>query len=117
MSADQIAFQVPKRKINEQSTLVVTAKFRTRSTSAAATPTNVKYRLDCLATGVVLLDWTAASASSSVDLTVTTTQNKIQNDFNALETKQLTVASDYGLTTMYVDRTTWDVRNLQGLTS
>lgn len=115
MAADQIAFTLAKRSIQEQSTLVIGARFRNRASVADAVPTNVKYRIDDLATGSQLLDWTSVTPAASVNITITALQNAIRNDANSIETKQLTVASDYGLSTQYIDRTTWDVRNLKGI--
>lgn len=115
MAADQIVFDLARRKVQEQATLVIGASFKTRSTGVAVTPTSVRYRVDDLATGRALQDWASVSAASSVSITVTSTQNKIQSDYNQFETKQLTVASDYGTATQYLDTITWDVRNIRGL--
>lgn len=114
--ADQIGFSLPKNVIQEQSQLVVGASFRTRATAAASTPTTVHYRLDCLSTGNQVADLTEVSPSaSSVSITITPTQNAIQDECNSYERKQLTVVADYGLATQYVDRITYDVNNLSGL--
>lgn len=117
MAADQIVFSLARRKVQEKSTLVIGASFKTRATGVAVTPTNVKYRLDDLATGFVVQDWADVSAASTVSITVTSAQNAIRSDYNVFETKQLTVASDYGLATQYLDTTEWDVRNIRGLNS
>lgn len=114
MAVDQIALQIQETRWNEGSAFSITANFRTRSTGAADTPTNVYWRLDCLTTGAELADWTSASAASSVTLSITPTHNAIQNDGNDYEVKQLTVAADYGLSTQYVEAIQWRVDNLFG---
>lgn len=113
---DQIAFSLPKDRVKEESQLIVTAYFRDRATQAADTPTNVYYRLDCLSTGIAILDWTSISTAASVSITITPTQNEIQRTHNYQERKQLTVAADYGLSTQYVESVEYDVVNLQGIT-
>lgn len=116
MSAtDQIAISVPRDRWKEQSQVIATAKFRDRGTSLPVTPTNVRYRLDCLTTGAVLQDWTAVTTGTSVNLTLTPTNNRIMNNCNPWERKQLSVAADYGLTTQFVESTTYDVTNIRGL--
>ena len=110
--ADQIAFVMPKTRWHEGSAFNVVAYFRLRSTAAAATPTSIKYRLDCLTTGMEILDWTTVSAASSATIAVTGAQNVIQNDGNDYEVKQLTVMLDEGLATQHRGRATWRVENL-----
>lgn len=115
MAADQIAFQINKKFVQAKSSLVVGAKFLNRSTAALVVPTNVKYRVDDLATGAPLLDWTGITAASTVSITLTPTQNAIRNSYNSLEQKQLTVASDYSLSTQYIETLIYTVKNVQGL--
>lgn len=114
MAADQIAIRIAKTAVKEGSAFDATVNFRTRSTAAAATPTNIKYRLDCLTTRKELLDWTTVSAASSVTISITGAQNAIQSDCNDFETKQLTVVSDDGLSTQYRETKRWTVENLYG---
>jgi hypothetical protein len=114
MAADQIAISLPETRYNEGSAFTATVYFRTRSTAAATTPTSIKYRIDCLTSGTELADWTTVSAASSVSISITATHNAIQNDGNGHEIKQLTVASDYGLSTQHVEAVSWRVENLYG---
>lgn len=115
MAADQIAIQIPKTKWNEGSAFTATAYFRTRSTSAAVTPTSAKYRIDCLTTGTVLQDWTTVSAASNVSISVTATHNAIQDASNHFERKQLVVESDAGLATQHRGAVEWRVENIRGI--
>ena len=79
------------------------------------TPTNVYYRLDCLTSGAVLLDWTSVTPGETLNITVTPTQNAIQNTCNPYERKQLLIAADYGLATQFVESIDWEITNLRGL--
>jgi hypothetical protein len=115
-ASDQIVFSLRKDRVKEKSQLVIGATFRDRATAANVTPTNISYRLDCLTTGTQILDWTIVSTDDEITITVTAEQNKIQGDCNRLERKQLTVASDYALTTQFVESIEWDVENLRGIT-
>lgn len=113
--ADQIAFQQRKDHIRESSRHVVTAYFRDRATAAASTPTNVRYRLENLTTGEMIVDWTAASAASSVDITITPTQNALRDQCHREETMELSVAADYGLSTQYIESTTYTIENVRAV--
>ena len=114
MAADQIAIRIAKTTWKEGSAFDATVNFRTRSTAAAATPTNVKYRLDCLTTCKELVDWTTVSAAAEVTISLTGTHNAIQSDCNDFETKQLTVVADDGLSTQHRERKRWTIENLYG---
>jgi hypothetical protein len=112
--ADVIAIQIPKPSVKEGSAFTVTAYFRNRAAGAAATtPTTVKWRLDCLTTGEEIVDWTTVSAASNVSISITGTHNAIQGGHD-VETKQLTILLDDGLSTQYREATTWTVENLYG---
>lgn len=114
---DQIEIQLPLTIVYEETTFTVTAYFRTRGTKAAATPTTIHYRVDCLTTKRQITDWTSVSSpSTSNDIIVTATENQILDDSNEIETKQLTVKIDSGLTTQAIKPIRWKVRNLLGIT-
>lgn len=114
-ASDQITFNLPKDKVGEGSRLIITARFRDRATSAAVTPTNGYYRLDCLTTNTEIVDWTAGTATTSMAVTLTPTHNSLQSEFNKVERKRLTVAADYGLSTQFVDHVDYDVVNERDL--
>lgn len=79
-------------------------------------PTSLKYRLDCLSTNAVILDWTSLAADDETTLAITADQNRIQSDCNEYERKQLTVKCNDGLSTQYQETWTWQVKNLSGQT-
>lgn len=111
---DQITFSLRKDTIKERSQLIVTVNFRTRATASATTPTNVRYRLDCLSTGKEIADWTAATPGTTATITISPDQNAIQGD-GLRERKQLTVAADYGLSTQYTETLEYWVQNIRGI--
>lgn len=111
---DQITFSAAKRRIYEESQYAVSVRFRTRATGDA-TPTNIKYRLDCLTTGAEILALTSVAAANPVTITVTPAQNAIQSDRNDIERKQLMIIADEGLSTQFVERYTYEVVNLYGI--
>ena len=110
----QIAFQLPKSRFKEGSAFPLPVYLRLRSTAAAATPTTIKYRLDCLTTGNEIVDWTTVSAASNFTISVTGTHNAIQSDGNRYEVKQLTVMTDQDLSTQHRESVDWIVENLYG---
>ena len=108
-----------RNQVNEKSALTITVKVWDDSDSeawVAQIPTSLKYRLDCLATGNTILDWTTLSADDVTTLAITAEQNKIQNDCNEFEKKQLTVKCNDALDTQYQEAYTWDVKNVYGQT-
>jgi len=111
---DQIAIQVAKTNWTEGSAFTATAYFRDRATSAASAPSTVKYRIDCLTTKTTVLDWTSASAGSSVAISVTAANNAIVDASNPYERKQLTVAADPDTSSQHRASFTWNVSNLRG---
>lgn len=113
--ADQITFFQRKDHIRESSRHTIDVKFKDRATAALSTPTNISYRIDDLATGAVVLDWTSVSADDEITLTVTPTQNALQDQCNAYEVREVSVASDYGLATQVIDSVTYTVENLAGV--
>lgn len=115
MACDLISMSTPRRTVNEQTTMVVHARFRNRASAADVTPTTVAYRVDDLSIGLQLVDWTTVTPASSVDITITSTANKIQNDFRQYEAKQITVKTNSGLTDQFIESFTWDVKNLTGI--
>ena len=104
---DQVSITIPRPKVQEGSAFTATAYFRDRATAAASTPTNIKYRVDCLTTGTVLADWTTVSPATTATIAVTSTHNAIQSA--GTERKQITVAADYGLATQVTESVTWEV--------
>lgn len=114
MAVDQIAISIPETRWKEGSSFTATIYCRQRSDASAATPTTLKYRIDCLTTGTELADWTTVSAASSASISITGTHNAIQNEGNKYERKQLSVMTDEGLSTQYREAVSWTVENLYG---
>lgn len=112
---DQIVFFQRKDHIREGSQHVVTVTFRDRATAANVTPTNVYYRIDCLTTGAEILDWTTVSTDDELSITVTPTENALQDQCNGKELRELTVAADYALSTQFIDAITYELENLRGV--
>jgi hypothetical protein len=108
---------MPRNRVNESSALTITAKVWDDSdpdTWTAQVPTTLHYRLDCLTTGAQILDWTSITADDVSSIAITATQNSIQSDCNELETKQLTVKANSGLSTQTQNTFRWSVVNLSG---
>jgi len=112
---DQVEIQLPKTRVKEGDNFTATVYFRTRATKAAATPTTVRYKVDCLKTRQTVLDWTSVSPASSVSLTIPATVNAIQDDTNDIERKQILVQADAGLSTQSTGRTIYQVENIYGI--
>ena len=80
-----------------------------------SSPLTARYRIDCLTTGKVVVDWTDITATQSVDIAVSPDDNDILNTANPRERKQMVVESNYSTSTQSVQTSEWDVRNLQGV--
>lgn len=85
--------------------------FRDRSTSAAITPSTVRYRVDCLSNEQNVINWTSVTPASSATIEVPGTLNGIIDEENDYETRQLLVEIDAGLSTQTVKAATWKVQN------
>lgn len=82
-------------QLNERSTHYLTVEFLDK-TGALAAPTAVTYRIDCLTTGVVVRNDTAIGAGSTIEITLTPTDNAMQNQDNVTEHRRVTVIGQYG---------------------
>lgn len=108
-AATAIYFSTATRKVNERSSMLVTARFRDRATNLDVTPTNVRYRLDGECGEIT--GWTTATPGTTAAITLTSAQNAILNDTRTLEERTLSVAADYGLSTQFIESMTYQVRN------
>jgi hypothetical protein len=113
--ADQVEIQLPKPTVNEESIFTASAYFRNRSTKAGDLPTTVHYRVDCLSTDTTVTDWTSVTPGNSVDISITSTMNKIQDSAKNSERKQIIVQADRGLSTQVTGQNTWVVKNYRGI--
>ena len=105
----EIFINVPQLKFSEGSSMVATAYFR--EGEASEVPTTVKYRLDCLTTGIELKDWTTLSPAAAIAINITATENAIQGQYNRLEKKQITVARNPDTDTQVRKTKTWKILN------
>lgn len=106
-----IYINLPSPFTKEGSSFVAKAYFR--SGTAASTPTSARYRVDCLTTGKSLTDWTSLTPAAVINITVTSTDNAIQDQGNRVEIKQITVEENTG-TSQTRDTQQWEVRNIRG---
>jgi hypothetical protein len=97
----------------EDSSFTIAVKFWDDSAEpwTASAPTTVHYRIDCLTTGTVLVDWTSVSPSASVSLTVSVAANAINQEANWREKRQVTVKADDALSTQYLGTHCYYVEN------
>lgn len=114
MAVDQIAISIPRTTWQEGSAFTATAYCRTRASAAAATPSSLKYRVDCLTTRKEIADWAALTPGASASISITGAHNAIQDDSNDVEVRQLTVMADDGLATQHRGTVRWQVENLYG---
>ena len=108
-----VHIQIPEPTVQESSSFTATAYFRSGG-SASASVTNSKYRVDNLASGKQLKDWTDLTPAVSIEIPITSAMNKIQSNTNRIEKIQLTVASDRGEASATYDRVTWNIENVYG---
>lgn len=114
VAGDQVAISLPKTTVNERSQITATANFRTRSTAEAATPTTVHYKVSNLQTKETVQEWTSVSAASQVTITLTGEMNKIRDNTHVHEKMELLVSADKGLSTEFIGRATYRIRNVYG---
>lgn len=105
--------RLPDSRHKERSSFTATVYFRS-SADAAEAPTTAHYRIDDLTTRTVILDWTALSAAASISIAVKSAENKIVNDRNNWERRQITVAADKDTVTETRDIAQWLVENIGG---
>lgn len=100
--------------VNERTTSYLTTSFRDKA-GAAAAPTAVTYRIDCLTTGVQIRPWTAVDPAASVEITLTADDNAIVSEPNARERRRVTVIASYGAgeSDQLTDEHDYEVRNLK----
>ena len=76
------------------STAYLTVTFRDKD-GALAVPSTISYKIDCLTTGTAILASTSVSAASSIDITLTPTNNTIVTATNSREVRRVTVTGTY----------------------
>ena len=108
-----VYIQIPKQKYSEGTAFTATAYFR--SGTAASTPSAAKYRIDCLTTCKEIKDWTTLTPAASISISVTATENTIEDESNQIEKKQITVASEPDTASQEREVRTWKVINNEAL--
>ena len=99
------------KEITEKTALVLTV-VPINTADVAQAPTAFRYRVDDLASGDEIRDWTTVSPSASMTITLDATDNAIQYDRNGKETRVVTMEATHAgglLTDDYIFR----VRNLR----
>ena len=109
----QTFIKLGNTNIKERNSISVTAYFRD-SSNAASAPTTIHYRVDDITTATNITAWTSVSAASSVSITIKSAENRIVNQADARERRQITVAADKGTTTETRDTAEWKVENIGG---
>ena len=100
------------QEVPERTTSYLTVTFKDK-TGAQAAPSSATYRIDCVTTGAALKGATAMGAAAVVELTIAASENAIQNEQNALETKRVTVVALYGAGEQVTAEYDYLVRNLK----
>ena len=78
-------------------------------------PTAVRFRIDCMTTGVQIADWASLTPASTVTVPLLPTQNVMQSESNARETRRVTVEASYALADKIVGSEEFTLTNSMGL--
>ena len=103
--------------VNEKTSITLTVTFRDEN-GALVVPSAATYRLDDVGSQTAILAATALSLASSVNVLITSTQNRILTSTNQSESREVTVEFDYtgGLGAMHsTDKYAYEVLNLYGV--
>lgn len=75
-------------------------------------PVTLRWRLDCQTTGYTLIDWTTATPTSLLEVTIPAEMNRIINARNRIERKVFTVEANAGTDEAFTHEELYEVRNL-----
>lgn len=98
-------------EVTEKSTAYLTVNFFDKNEVAAA-PSGITYRVDCEDTGAELVPDTAGAPGTTLEITIPSTANAIQDPAHAFETKLVTVTATYGVGDQLTGYYRYRVRNL-----
>lgn len=101
-------------QVNERTSAWVSATFRDRA-GAAVAPLTVEYQIDCATSSTPIVPRTAVTPASTVELPVTSTQNRIVSASNERERRVVTVIGTYGFEDVVTSQYQYDVVNLRGI--
>lgn len=96
--------------VNEGTTAYLTVAFLDK-TGAAALPTGVTYRIDCLSSGTAIKASTSVTPATSVEITISATENAILGGL-PFERRRITVEATYSGSQAVRDQYDYQVRNL-----
>jgi len=114
----QIRIHIPKTTVNEGSGFYVTTTYYDRAAKAVEVAATTKWRLDCLTTNTKVLDWTTLGTSVSTHTVhVLSTYNKIENERNQVETKQISFKTTGDSSEQFVETKTYKVKNVKNWTA
>jgi hypothetical protein len=99
--------------VKEQRRSWVQARFLNKFGRLEA-PLSVRYRIDCRTTFQQVRDWTDVTPASSVEIEISSNENRILGG-NDREERVVTVIGDYGGGDLIPDEYAYVVKNLQGL--
>ena len=101
--------------VNENSTSYVTVVPKDKD-GVAATPATLKYQIDCVTTGTNMKAETALTPGTSVEITITPTENAINDQNNSHEERVVTVTAGYGASDQVIEEFDYLVINLYAAT-
>jgi len=106
-----MAIEILVGKINEGSTAFLTISFYNKL-GVLAVPTSATYRIDDVATSTAIKATTPLVGGSSVELTISPTENRILSQANEYETREVTIIADFGAGEQMTSSMRYRVTNL-----
>ena len=98
--------------VTEKSTAYLTVSFYDKA-GALNVPNTITYRIDDVASGLqVRADTSIGTVASSVEITLTATDNAILNANNRSERRRVTVTASYGVADQVADEFYYEIVSL-----
>ena len=101
-------------QVNEGTTAYLSATFSDK-TGNADTPSTITYRIDDVRSGTEIRDATTITAASTVEISLSPTDNRILNATQSYETRRVTVVASYGASDQVTAEYTYRVTPLVGV--
>lgn len=102
--------------LDEKTTGYLTAEFKDKNDDDAV-PTSISYRIDCLTTGTAIKGATPVTPpAASVEIVLSSDDNRIITDTNKYERRIVTVTAIYGASDQINKEYKYDVKNLKAVT-
>jgi len=102
-------------EVNEKSTSYVTVEPKDKN-GVAATPTTLVYQIDCVTTSTAITAETSLTPGTSVEITITPTENAMIDQANAFEEREVTVTAGYGANDQIIEVFCYRLLNLSAIT-